>query len=323
VTPGSAPVAWVVGGGGLLGANAERAIARRAHVWRPARRFSWGRRVVAAEIAEAADAFGAHTEGRPWWLAWCAGSGVVASSSESLAFETATLRRLLDGLREARRKHAMGPGTVFFSSSAGGLYAGARCPPFDEDTPPQPIAPYGHTKLEQEQVLIDWARAEGVGMLIGRIANLYGPGQDLGKPQGLISQLCRSQITQRPLNIYVPLGTRRDYLYAADCGSMVAAALAELSVLGEPSTMVKVLASQRSMTVGEILGHFRRIIGRRPRVSLRPTGLGRHQVLDLRLSSRVMPDVDGLASTPVPVGLFATFEDLRRRHALGGAERLP
>ena len=57
--------------------------------------------------------------------------------------------------------------------------------------------------------------------MIGRIANLYGPGQNLDKPQGLVSQLCAAHLERRPVSIWVSLDTLRDYLYAPDCAQMV------------------------------------------------------------------------------------------------------
>ena len=45
-------------------------------------------------------------------------------------------------------------GTLFFASSAGGVYAasGAQPPPFDERSPACALAPYGREKLVQEQL---------------------------------------------------------------------------------------------------------------------------------------------------------------------------
>ena len=63
---------------------------------------------------------------------------------------------------------------------------------------------------------------------MGRIANLYGPGQGLEKPQGLISQIIRSHLIRTPISIYVPLDTMRDYLFAPDCGELVVDALRRL-----------------------------------------------------------------------------------------------
>jgi UDP-glucose 4-epimerase len=156
-----------------------------------------------------------------------------------------------------------------------------------------------------------------VPVLIGRIANLYGPGQDLAKPQGLISQLCWSHMTQRPLNIYVPLGTMRDYLFAPDCGEMIASCTMALPAGGGVS--LKVLASERPMSVGAVLGEFRRAIRRPTRTSLRASPVGSRQVFDLRLhSSSPLGSRGAVALTPFPVGLRTTFEDLRLRRALGG-----
>ena len=52
--------------------------------------------------------------------------------------------------------------------------------------------------------------------MIGRFSNLYGPGQNLGKLQGLISRLALSAVTRQPINIFVPLDTIRDYVYVDD-----------------------------------------------------------------------------------------------------------
>jgi len=48
--------------------------------------------------------------------------------------------------------------------------------------------------------------------MVGRMSNLYGPGQNLKKVQGLISQMCLRVLTRQPLVLYVPLDTIRDYL---------------------------------------------------------------------------------------------------------------
>ena len=55
--------------------------------------------------------------------------------------------------------------------------------------------------------------------VLGRLANVYGPGQTLGKPQGLLSQLCLADATGRPLPVFVSMDTIRDYLYAGDAAA--------------------------------------------------------------------------------------------------------
>ena len=51
------------------------------------------------------------------------------------------------------------------------------------------MAPYGHEKLIQEKLFTNLAEQTGSDLLIGRLSNLYGPGQKLTKPQGLIAHV--------------------------------------------------------------------------------------------------------------------------------------
>jgi UDP-glucose 4-epimerase len=315
------PVAWVVGRGGLLGSNTAPAVARRAELWNPAEAVRWGEPGVLDQIRHAVQEFADHAGGRPWWVTWCAGVGVVASDPAALELETAVLECLLDELAAAQAAQRLRDGLLFFSSSAGGVYAGSENPPFDEHTVPRPLVAYGVTKLVQEELVRAWSATSGVPSLIGRIANLYGPGQDLAKPQGLISQLCWSQLHHRPLNVYVPLATLRDYVYAPDCGTMIARALDDLGRRTDRAgtATIAVMASGRPLSIGAVIGEFRRLLRRNARVSLRSSPLGRAQVIDLRLASRSPLRLARHATTPFPVGLHVTYHDLMTRYAAGTA----
>ena len=85
------------------------------------------------------------------------------------------------------------------------------------------MSAYGESKLEQERIVRAWSAATGVPAAIGRFSNLYGPGQDLTKPQGIISRLVRASLRGEPLLVFVPLDTVRDYLFAADAARRVGA----------------------------------------------------------------------------------------------------
>jgi UDP-glucose 4-epimerase len=109
------------------------------------------------------------------------------------------------------------PLNVILASSAGGIYAGAPEVPLTERSPARPLSAYGEAKLRQEQALAHWAEGRPeVSTLVARIANLYGPGQRADKPQGLISQMSRCLIHRRPVHIYVPLDTVRDFVFVED-----------------------------------------------------------------------------------------------------------
>jgi UDP-glucose 4-epimerase len=235
-----------------------------------------------------------------WRLAWCAGSGVIGTPPAELDAEVRLYAALLAGLRTP-------PAGMFLASSAGGVYAGSPDdPPFTERSRVAALAPYGVAKLEMEQLARD-AAAYGTRVLIGRIANLYGPGQDLSKPQGLISQLCLAQQTGQALNLYVSLDTLRDYLYVTDAAAMVVAGLDLLDQKAAGTVVVKILASGRAHSIAAIVGESARVFRRRPRLSSRAGGT---QVRDLRLRSVVWPQVDTLARTTLPAGLAATEADI-------------
>ncbi len=186
------PVSWVVGRGGLLGRSVEAELARRGPVWHPGGELAWeDAGLLADQLAAACCSFRDEIGSSPWQVAWCAGAGVVGSDTAELDAETDALRCLLDDMARALGPDRMRRGALFMASSAGGVYAGSSGAPFDESSAVRPLSPYGRCKLSQETIVRKWSNEKGAPVLIGRISNLYGPGQNLAKAQGLITQVCR------------------------------------------------------------------------------------------------------------------------------------
>jgi UDP-glucose 4-epimerase len=308
------PLTWVVGAGGLLGSSLVRRLPAE-RVWQPREPVAWGRPTTADQLAVAAVEFLAAAGDDAWQVAWCAGAGVTASAAEALAAESAVLDPVLSVLGATS---APARGGFFLASSAGGVYAGSRGAPFDEDTPPEAISPYGEAKLGLEARVRDWHHESGVPVLVGRIANLYGPGQNLGKAQGLISQVIRAHLRRRPISVYVPLDTVRDNLYVSDAARLVDTGLARLrsetAVYG-PQHVLKVLASQQGVTVGYLIAELGRLFKRRPHVVYGLSASSAYQARDLRLRSVVWPELDQAPLVPLPVGMAWTAQALGR--ALG------
>ena len=266
-------------------------------------------------LTTAAEDFATRRAGRPWTLAWCAGAGVVATAEDALESEVRVFAATLAALRATLTPED--DGVVFLASSAGGLYAGSQAPPFDERSDPRPLVPYGRAKLAMEQHVADLVGGTGLRAVLGRLSNVYGPGQTLGKPQGLLSQLCLAHATGRPLPVFVSMDTIRDYLYAPDAGRMVARVV-DLARREPPGTVVvKVLASGTPVTVGHLVAEARRVF-HRPLRTIPVGGRGAGQVLDLRLGSTLWPEVDALASTTLPAGLARTGADVLARVTSGG-----
>lgn len=279
-------------------------------VWRPATPIPWSRRGDAsATLREHQRKFFTSVSGRAWWVMWCAGAGVTSTGPDVLDEEVDTFRGFVRGIP----KEISTRGTVFLSSSAGGIYAGSTGPPFDERSRPYPLAAYGQAKLAMEATVMRWATDSGGRALIGRIGNLYGPGQDMRKPQGLISQLLRAHVERRPLQVYVSLDTSRDYIYTEDAASRIVAGTARLQDCSRSTHITKVIATQRATTIGGVLGEMQRVLRRRPPIVLGASPAARVQARDLRLRSVVWSDLDRLPVTPLPVGIHRTLLDVERQ----------
>ena len=322
---------WVVGRGGLLGSRLPSAIA--AHVpggacWDPPfPRFSWGTpSVLARQLDASAAEFAANVRRRAcrWGVLWTAGAGVIGTSEDVLAAETATWETLLGSLDAHLLEAPRLPGLVFLTSSAGGIYGNCSDPLITERSEGRPMSPYGHNKRRQEEILDRWAdeRPE-ITCRIGRISNIYGPGQNLAKPQGLISHVSRCLIWQQPIHIYVPLDTIRDYLYADDCANQIACCAAEwLRVDATQDRLqrnrVKLFVAEKPTAVAQIIGEFKRLsLRRHPRVICAPSTLGLQQPRRLQFQSGFFPSVSHLAATTLQVGISRVHQHQLAMHRDG------
>jgi UDP-glucose 4-epimerase len=312
-------LAWVIGANGLLGSAVVREIAGRPDwdlfpaaslPWLSPDDFAATARTSIRELLAAAAARGA-----TWSIVWAAGAVVTSSLPAEFDGERNQLRGFLDILREeAAGSSAFG--NVFFASSAGGVYAGSVDPPFTEDTEAAPLAPYGWFKLEMEAEMRRFAAASGIPVLIGRIANLYGPGQRLNKMQGLISHLALARFAAKPVFIFVPLETVRDYIFVDDCAAKVLDSLDRLALEGlslpTPPVVIKILGSGEGISISTLLGYYRAITKSMPRVVLGTSPSTKFQAVDLRMRSTIWPDLDRRERTPVSAGFHATMMDVLR-----------
>lgn len=304
------PVTWVVGSGGLLGSSVRTELMRRGGEVLTSR-VSWGDPEGSAEqLGRDAQRLIEVANGNPWRVAWCAGAGVTGTSEAVLAAENDVLARVLNSL-EAAAGPTSAKGTLFHASSAGAVYAGVPGAPHTEHSEVLPLAPYGRAKLVAEQSVLSFGARTAVTVVIGRFSNLYGPGQNLSKAQGLISHLCRGFLVAQPISIYVSLDTIRDYLFVSDAAAMVADTLDGANARGrEPTT--KIYGTGRGVTIGVILSECRAVFKRKPRVVLAASALASAQARDLRLRSVVWSELDHRSQTPLAVGIASTLESTRR-----------
>jgi UDP-glucose 4-epimerase len=300
---------WIVGRGGLLGSAVSREIGPKFK----GLPVSWENHAAAAGVLDSdLEQFIGAARNDDWSIIWAAGSGVVGSTADKLAADTRIISHLVTRMRDSR---PAGRGAFFLSSSAGGVYAGSTYPPFSESTPPRPLSPYGETKLAQEE-MVGMTLDSCVPLVIGRFSNLVGPGQNLAKQQGLVSQLCRAAVTRQSLSIFVPMETLRDYLYVDDAAAMVRR-LVENAVQKQPSTPVlRNISSQRPVSVCTVVRTVQQVAHRRVRIALGTSPSAKYHVRDLRLCTHFSEEFQDVPITPFPVTVKRVYDDLLRRQAM-------
>ncbi len=267
-------IAWVLGSGGLLGSALCRALrSDGTELFSPVHRLRWDSEpVLAPQLATAVQSLAARAvaAGR-WEIYWAAGASTMGSSEVALAPETRTLSILLH-LVESEPRLMSTLGAVAFASSAGAIYSGSLDDIISERTSPAPTTAYAREKLRQEDLVRSFAHANSrMAALLGRLSTVYGPGQSVGKQQGLLAHIARSILRNQPVQIYVPLDTIRDYIASDDAAAAMVAALRQASE--SPCVLTKIIASEQPATIAEIISIFKRISRRAPRIITGVSGL--------------------------------------------------
>ena len=302
-------ILWVIGAGGLFGSAVVRAAQNRGWTVFPGSAIPWSDPNDAVSVVrEDARCFSSTIESEQQWaVVWAAGRATTASTQEEAGIELSVFSQCISVIEDQVGSHKHG--TFLLASSAGGVYAGSSNPPFDSSTLPHPTGVYGHLKrrqeIEAEQIL-----EETMNVVIARIANLYGPGQDLSKLQGLISRLALTAITKQTLTMFVPLDTLRDYIHVDDAAQFALHWLSEVTA----ACQVRVIATGNSTSLGYIISQMKDIT----RTQI-PVAYGLHpsaafQAHDLRLIPDHTDQFTSTPKTPLPAGMKAVFDDILFRH---------
>lgn len=303
-------LAWVIGSGGLVGRALCRSLDEDTVRFHPDSPFRWNDEVaLQSQFREAVQDFANSAPAfSQWQIYWTAGIGTFASKAESMAQETRTLGLLAAALRENTTLRAL-PGCIALASSAGAIYAGSRDFMVTENTVPAPTTAYAREKLVHEAMLAALVpQFDTLHVLLGRISTIYGSGPETSKSQGLLTHIARCVIRGEPVHIYVPFDTIRDYIAVDD----VARELVALAQARPAGVTVKLIASEMPTTIAEIIGIFRRVAKRHPRVITSATPLSALYAKRILFSSVLAaPDVKP-TRTPLLVGISQLLREERR-----------
>lgn len=295
------PLCWVLGAGGLLGSQLVAALRQaggpRATLWPcVVPHFSWlDRPALREELERAVTAFARAVPAHEGYaILWAAGSGSIAATPESLAADT-ELWELFLSLLARHLPRAAGPGVLLWPSSAGAVYGASLDDPITESSRCLPISEYGEAKLVQEGLASDFAAARSdVSVITTRVTTLYGPGQNLRKPQGLIAHLSRGLIYQRPVHLYVPLDNLRDYLYVTDCAERLWQCLGQVQRLaaesGRAQRILKLIVSEQVTSIAYVLRLFKQIARRAPPIVCAQSPLTQRHPPRMAFRSQILRD---------------------------------
>ncbi len=165
-------------------------------------------------------------------------------------------QRLLEAALHADRLRRF----VFASSSS--VYGDAERYPTEETDRPQPLSPYGVTKLAAEHLCTLYARNQAVPTVSLRFFTVYGPRQ---RPDMAFTRFCRAVSDGREIEVYGTGEQVRDFTYVDDVvEANVQVGTADIGSV--PAGSVFNVAGGSSTTVNEVLALLGEISGRAVRV---------------------------------------------------------
>ena len=112
-----------------------------------------------------------------------------------------------------------------YISSAGAGYGEPKQIPVPEDAPIDPITPYGISKHTVEHYLFTFSHLYGIGYVVLRYGNVYGPRQSSQGEAGVFAIFSEQVLNGIQPVIYGDGSKTRDYIYIADVVDANVAAL--------------------------------------------------------------------------------------------------
>lgn len=182
-------------------------------------------------------------------------AGVRASWGQNFRIYTENNVLATQRLLEAARDH---PLRRFVYASSSSIYGDARALPVTEDTLPQPISPYGVSKLAAEHLCrLYWVNF-GVPTVSLRYFTVYGPRQ---RPDMGFHKFIRALLTGREITLYGDGDQTRDFTFVSDA---VAANLACLEA-GVAGQLFNVGGGSR-ISVNRVLALLESLSGEKARI---------------------------------------------------------
>ena len=165
---------------------------------------------------------------------------------------------------------------VYASSSS--VYGDSTPMPMREDARPEPVSPYGVSKLAAEHLCCLYHVNYRLPTVSLRYFTVYGPRQ---RPDMGFHKFLRAAMLNEPITVYGDGEQTRDFTFVADAVSATIA----VATRGTPGRVYNIGGGSR-VSINQVLEMIARVSGRRPLITVDPAPKGdmRHTYADTRLA---------------------------------------
>jgi UDP-glucose 4-epimerase len=286
--------AVVTGGAGFIGSNLVDALLARGDDVTVVDNFASGKRELVAPGATLLE----HDIREPFSVDADVVFHLAAQADVQTSMKDPGYDAAVNVVGTANVLAAAGRAQVIFSSSGGAGY-GECAEPATEDSPFEPLSPYGIAKKCGEEYLAGWNRIHGTGHVSLRFANVYGERQDAGLEGGVVAIFLERMARGEETVIYGDGEQQRDFVYVGD---VVAALLATVGRDGGPYNVGTGIAT----SVNELHAACRRAAGIAEEPTHREARLGDvvRSVID---PARAARELGWRAEVPLDEGIARTW----------------
>ena len=299
------PRVLVTGGAGFVGSHVAEAFLARGDDVLVVDDLSSGRRenvpdgaaFAAVDISDRDALEGALTDGIDVVCHLAAQASVTVSVDDPVLDCTSNVLGTLNVCEAARSRGA----PVVFASTGGALYGNDAPRPTPEDFPPEPLSPYGASKLAAEAYVATWGRLHGTPNVVLRLGNVFGPRQNPHGEAGVVAIFSERLLAGEPPELRGGGTPTRDYVHVGDIARAFVAAVDA----GRPGTFN--VGTGRETSTAQLLELLQRAAGTNvePKQVALKAGELDASALDSR---RIEAELGWRATTSLDEGLAQTLE---------------
>jgi len=187
----------------------------------------------------------------------------------------------------------------FVYASSSSVYGDRVELPMAEDARPQPVSPYGVTKLAAEHLCLLYQATSGVPAVALRYFTVYGPRQ---RPDMAFNRFLRAVAAGEPVHLYGDGEQTRDFTFVEDAVAATVAA----GVRGRPGGVYNIGGGSR-VSMNETLEVIADVTGRKPEIHRQAAQKGdmRDTFAD---TSRARTDLGFVPTVTLKDGILAEYQ---------------